>query len=152
MSHARLTAVSFLSSSTHNSLMARRSARLKEKQVAACDGDAQTQDGNIAVSELKTGQPHRDGSCHDDQEESEEEESEGGPSRKRARKVPKKRQPQKESTNEDNQSEPSAKKLKRMPEEFRKVRGKLGMLERLAKDVPLDVIFEVGMQASFDSH
>lgn len=35
------------------------------------------------------------------------------------------------------------KKRQRMPEEFRKVRGKLGLLERLAKDMPLDVIFEV---------
>lgn len=37
----------------------------------------------------------------------------------------------------------STKKKQRMPKQFRKVRGKLGLLERLAKDVPLDVIFEV---------
>ncbi|KAF9071236.1 hypothetical protein BDP27DRAFT_536276 [Rhodocollybia butyracea] len=30
-----------------------------------------------------------------------------------------------------------------MPEHFRKVRGKLGLLERLVKDVPLEVIFEI---------
>ncbi|KAE9395816.1 hypothetical protein BT96DRAFT_997297 [Gymnopus androsaceus JB14] len=31
----------------------------------------------------------------------------------------------------------------RIPAQFRKVRGKLGLLERLAKDMPLDVIFEI---------
>ncbi|KAF9075689.1 hypothetical protein BDP27DRAFT_1314336 [Rhodocollybia butyracea] len=31
----------------------------------------------------------------------------------------------------------------RMPEQFRKVRGRLGLLEKLAKDVPLDVILEI---------
>ncbi|KAE9402066.1 hypothetical protein BT96DRAFT_1017879 [Gymnopus androsaceus JB14] len=30
-----------------------------------------------------------------------------------------------------------------MPAEFRKVRGRLGLLERLARDVPLDIMFEI---------
>ncbi|KAE9394993.1 hypothetical protein BT96DRAFT_862210 [Gymnopus androsaceus JB14] len=43
----------------------------------------------------------------------------------------------------DNRSAESKKKKQRIPEQFRKVRGKLGMLERLAKDVPLDVVIEI---------
>jgi len=43
----------------------------------------------------------------------------------------------------DNRSTESRKKKQRIPAQFRKVRGKLGMLERLAKDVPLDVVIEI---------
>ncbi|KAE9411526.1 hypothetical protein BT96DRAFT_983257 [Gymnopus androsaceus JB14] len=43
------------------------------------------------------------------------------------------------------ESDTKKKKQQRIPEHFRKVRGKLGMLARLAKDVPLDVMFEVGI-------
>ncbi|KIK62817.1 hypothetical protein GYMLUDRAFT_41699 [Collybiopsis luxurians FD-317 M1] len=34
-------------------------------------------------------------------------------------------------------------KMPKMPAEFRRVRGKYGLLERLAKDVPLELMFEV---------
>ncbi|KAF5381222.1 hypothetical protein D9757_007847 [Collybiopsis confluens] len=36
-----------------------------------------------------------------------------------------------------------AKNTHRIPQQHRKVKGKLGLLERLAKDMPLDIIFEV---------
>ncbi|KAF5378403.1 hypothetical protein D9757_010855 [Collybiopsis confluens] len=40
-------------------------------------------------------------------------------------------------------TESSAKNRKgKIPEQFRKVRGRTGLLEKLAKDVPLDVILE----------
>jgi hypothetical protein len=38
------------------------------------------------------------------------------------------------------------KKRSRMPEQFKRVRGRFGWLERLAKDIPLDIVFEVGVQ------
>ncbi|KAF9060710.1 hypothetical protein BDP27DRAFT_1236376 [Rhodocollybia butyracea] len=46
---------------------------------------------------------------------------------------------------DDQTAESSATKKgkNRMPEQFRNVRGRLGLLERLAKDVPLDVILEI---------
>ena len=34
-------------------------------------------------------------------------------------------------------------KKSKMPAEFRRVRGKYGLLERLAKNVPLELMFEV---------
>ncbi|KAF5388965.1 hypothetical protein D9757_005040 [Collybiopsis confluens] len=49
-------------------------------------------------------------------------------------------------TESDTESSKKTRKRQRkskIPEEFRKVRGKCGMLERLAKDVPLDVMFEI---------
>ncbi|KIK59276.1 hypothetical protein GYMLUDRAFT_675937 [Collybiopsis luxurians FD-317 M1] len=49
--------------------------------------------------------------------------------------------PRKRMKKSDTQS--GSKKNQRMPAQFRKVRGKLGLLERLAKDIPLDVIFEI---------
>ncbi|KIK59136.1 hypothetical protein GYMLUDRAFT_44891 [Collybiopsis luxurians FD-317 M1] len=45
-------------------------------------------------------------------------------------------------TDEDNLVASNSKR-QRIPEQFRKVRGKLGLLERLAKDMPLDVILEI---------
>ncbi|KAF9070945.1 hypothetical protein BDP27DRAFT_1219832 [Rhodocollybia butyracea] len=30
-----------------------------------------------------------------------------------------------------------------MPEQFKRVRGRFGSLERLAKDIPLDIVFEI---------
>lgn len=84
----------------------------------------------------------------DDYEGEEPDELAEGPSRKRARKSSKKTHSKSHSNEDDPSAEfsPKKKKKKRMPEQFRKVRGKLGMLERLAKDVPLDVIFEVNIK------
>ncbi|KAE9393654.1 hypothetical protein BT96DRAFT_214610 [Gymnopus androsaceus JB14] len=49
----------------------------------------------------------------------------------------------------DEDEEPAAvalsKEKKKMPREFRKVRGKFGLLEKLAKDAPLDIFFEIFM-------
>ncbi|KIK59129.1 hypothetical protein GYMLUDRAFT_60349 [Collybiopsis luxurians FD-317 M1] len=44
---------------------------------------------------------------------------------------------------DENFSSRSSLKQRQMPEQFQKIKGKLGLLERLAKDVPLDVILEV---------
>ncbi|KAF5362788.1 hypothetical protein D9757_011016 [Collybiopsis confluens] len=64
--------------------------------------------------------------------------------------TPVKREPPRKRVKRSIQSEPVAttisstkKGKRRIPEQFRKVRGKTGMLEKLAKDVPLDVIFEI---------
>ncbi|KAJ3836319.1 hypothetical protein F5878DRAFT_663087 [Lentinula raphanica] len=38
---------------------------------------------------------------------------------------------------------PESSKRQRMPDQFRGVRGKLGLLEKLAKDMPLDIILEI---------
>ncbi|KAJ3813225.1 hypothetical protein F5876DRAFT_74087 [Lentinula aff. lateritia] len=47
--------------------------------------------------------------------------------------------------NESNDTQPNRNKRRRtkMPDEFRGVRGKLGLLEKLARDVPLDIMFEI---------
>ena len=41
------------------------------------------------------------------------------------------------------ESSSAVSKRKKMPPEFRKARGKRGLLEKLAKDAPLDIFFEV---------
>ncbi|KAE9409268.1 hypothetical protein BT96DRAFT_970203 [Gymnopus androsaceus JB14] len=99
--------------------MARQSVRIQAKLAAA--EDPQMQDAT-ASSTVNSHTHARD----DEYKEYEEEEPEKH-ARKRARK----------STRSISDSK------RRIPEQFRKVRGKLGMLERLAKDVPLDVIFEI---------
>ncbi|KAE9390256.1 hypothetical protein BT96DRAFT_926005 [Gymnopus androsaceus JB14] len=117
--------------------MARYSLRIKEKQTS---GESSMQDGGeiSSVGEASIAQD-------DDYEGEEPDELAEGPSRKRARKSSKKTHSKSHSNEDDPSAEfsPKKKKKKRMPEQFRKVRGKLGMLERLAKDVPLDVIFEI---------
>ncbi|KAJ3866773.1 hypothetical protein EV359DRAFT_62066 [Lentinula novae-zelandiae] len=47
--------------------------------------------------------------------------------------------------NESNDTQLKRNKRRRtkMPDEFRGVRGKLGLLEKLARDVPLDIMFEI---------
>ncbi|KAF5364538.1 hypothetical protein D9757_011336 [Collybiopsis confluens] len=111
--------------------MSRRSARVQEKQKAAQhDVDTVVSDAESSIVGLK-----RDRNEAEDQEYDETEEK----PLKRARKS------HKTSTTAEG-VEPVAVKgsrRQRIPEQFRKVRGKLGMLERLAKDVPLDVIFEI---------
>ncbi|KAE9396287.1 hypothetical protein BT96DRAFT_1021457 [Gymnopus androsaceus JB14] len=114
--------------------MPRRSVRIRE----AAAGDSNTQDASSTTS---PGRKHgRDESDVDYEEEQLAEE----PSRKRAKKSSEDTQSKSDSNKDDQSTELSPKKTKqRMPEQFRKVRGRLGMLERLAKDVPLDVIFEI---------
>lgn len=95
--------------------MARRSLRIKDKDSAKFDEQL------APSTSLKR---PLDGETQESEEDEVEEEER---SRKRAKKA----------------SAASKKQPKhRMPEQFRKVRGKRGLLERLAKDVPLDVIFE----------
>ncbi|KAF5388905.1 hypothetical protein D9757_005072 [Collybiopsis confluens] len=58
-------------------------------------------------------------------------------SRKRSR-------PKRDDSSKQSLEKPLKKKQKtKMPKEFRHVRGKHGLLERLARDVPLDVMFEI---------
>lgn len=105
--------------------MTRQSLRIKQK--AAAD-NSQMSDAT-STGNIDTG---RKRARVDDYQEEDDSDV-----RKRARKS--------DSSNNDEAAESSTKKTKqRMPEEFRKVRGRLGILERLAKDVPLDIIFEVG--------
>ncbi|KAE9399355.1 hypothetical protein BT96DRAFT_1019525 [Gymnopus androsaceus JB14] len=111
--------------------MTRQSLRIKENQVSSVDSDIHDA---TASSRNSTNAGRK--RAQDDEHREEDEKLEEEHSRKRVRKS---------DSDENNQSvESSAKKTKqRMPEQFRKVRGRLGMLERLAKDVPLDVIFEI---------
>ncbi|KAE9406160.1 hypothetical protein BT96DRAFT_284215 [Gymnopus androsaceus JB14] len=107
--------------------MTRQSHRIKERRGSSGDCDM------LTVSSTSTSS---NGALNEPDNNFEAEEHEEARPRKRAKKS---------SSNEEYQSTGSStKKMKRrMPENFRKVRGKLGMLERLAKDVPLDVIFEI---------
>ncbi|KAE9396280.1 hypothetical protein BT96DRAFT_116628 [Gymnopus androsaceus JB14] len=113
--------------------MTRQSLRIKEKQAPSVDSEMQ----DVTASSRNNPNTDRKHARDDEyQEELEVEELEEERSRKRARKLG--------SDGNDQSAEISPKKTKqRMPEQFRKVRGRLGMLERLAKDVPLDVIFEI---------
>jgi hypothetical protein len=67
-----------------------------------------------------------------------EDEDQKKPARKRA----KARSIETAEEDDDDVDEPKASR-KRMPEQFRRVRGKLGLLQRLTKDVPLEIILEV---------
>ncbi|KAE9410789.1 hypothetical protein BT96DRAFT_969103 [Gymnopus androsaceus JB14] len=77
------------------------------------------------------------GTKHPRSEPSDEDEEEVRP---KARKRTKKSQ-----SEQPGPSNSVSKRKNKMPEQFKKVRGKFGLLQRLAKDVPLDVIFEVFM-------
>ncbi|KAE9396281.1 hypothetical protein BT96DRAFT_996887 [Gymnopus androsaceus JB14] len=113
--------------------MTRHSLRIKEKQAPSADSDMQDVTASSSNNHNADRKHARDDEYH---EELEDEELEEERSRKRARKSG--------SRGKDQSAEFSPKKTKqRMPAQFRKVRGRLGMLERLAKDVPLDVIFEI---------
>ncbi|KIK63480.1 hypothetical protein GYMLUDRAFT_57670 [Collybiopsis luxurians FD-317 M1] len=62
------------------------------------------------------------------------------------RKRAKKSSPKAASLEDDAPSEDDvavAEKKRRVPEQYRKVRGKFALLERLVQDVPLEVILEV---------
>ncbi|KIK59027.1 hypothetical protein GYMLUDRAFT_245475 [Collybiopsis luxurians FD-317 M1] len=94
--------------------MARRSRRIQEKEkIASSAGEASSRG-------LKR---YR--------EEDDEEEEEDDRRRRQA------------DAHKDRSVVKRGNKRQRMPEQFRKVRGKRGLLERLAKDVPLDVILEI---------
>ncbi|KIK59089.1 hypothetical protein GYMLUDRAFT_44820 [Collybiopsis luxurians FD-317 M1] len=109
--------------------MARRSLRIQEKAKTSTDLQMQdlseTEISNAVGSEFE----------EDDLKEEDEDER----PRKRAKKDTRSKR---SSVDEDYRVSSSSKK-RRMPEQFRKVKGKLGLLEKLAKDVPLDVILEI---------
>lgn len=96
--------------------MARRSARIQEKQAENLSHDVNA----IQISFAEVG--------HEKREVEDQELSEDDRPRKRAKRP----------------TEGSQKRKKRVvPKPFRKVRGRLGLLERLVKDVPLEVSLEV---------
>ncbi|KAJ4476545.1 hypothetical protein C8R41DRAFT_983357 [Lentinula lateritia] len=96
--------------------MARRSARIQEKNAANLSHDA----NDIQISFAEVG--------HEKREVEDQELSEDDRPRKRAKRP-----------EEGNQK----KKKRAVPKSFRKVRGRLGLLERLVKDVPLEVSLEI---------
>ncbi|KAE9393657.1 hypothetical protein BT96DRAFT_887142 [Gymnopus androsaceus JB14] len=94
--------------------MTRRSLRLQDKQND---------------SEARSSKHPRS-----DNEEEEDEEYQNPPRKvkKRAKKRP-----------SNGESSSAVSKRKKMPKEFKGVRGKFGLLEKLAKDAPLDIFFEI---------
>lgn len=124
--------------------MARRSLRIQEKKIVS--DESQTHDvglvqGSDSILDRKR--------AREDQEDQEyEEDPDDGEEAvpKRKKKKSKKAASSKSNvalSGQDKQSSGSSTKRQRMPEQFRKVRGRLGLLEKLAKEVPLDVILEV---------
>lgn len=122
--------------------MSRRSLRIQEKTVASKGANAISKNSSATATKAgrkRVKEPPSEGVAGREQEK-------GRPPRKRARKnTSNTAQPLSDVEDEEDEDEDatSTKKKQRMPKQFRKVRGKLGLLERLAKDVPLDVIFEV---------
>ncbi|KAJ3770832.1 hypothetical protein FB446DRAFT_691664 [Lentinula raphanica] len=124
--------------------MVRRSQRVQDKKAAS--GDVQMKDsptdasGSKSLAGLK-----RTWDDEDDNANLEEEYDDNDDDLPKRKKKRTKKTPSTKSTAASNTdvpfSEPS--KRQRMPEQFRKVRGKLGLLEKLAKDMPLDVILEI---------
>ncbi|KAJ3836321.1 hypothetical protein F5878DRAFT_663089 [Lentinula raphanica] len=120
--------------------MVRRSQRVQDKKAAS--GDVQMKDSPTDVSGSKSlAGLKRTWDDEDDNENLEEEYDDDDDELPKRKKKRTKKTPSTKSTAASNTevlfSEPS--KRQRMPEQFRKVRGKLGLLERLAKDMPLDI-------------
>ncbi|KAF9065329.1 hypothetical protein BDP27DRAFT_1450236 [Rhodocollybia butyracea] len=108
----------------------RRSLRLREKSVIPAVlqelTEATTTDGPKRLREKASKEDNDE--WHDGDEYEEDERP-----AKRAR----------QGTKNSKTRSKTRSKRQRMPEQFRKVRGKLGLLARLVKDIPLEVIFEV---------
>ncbi|KIK59138.1 hypothetical protein GYMLUDRAFT_44894 [Collybiopsis luxurians FD-317 M1] len=102
--------------------MPRRSQRIRGK--VATYTDAQDEVSNTADA---------DGEFQNDNGDEEE----------RPRKRAKRSSRSKGTSNDEDYHAASSSKKQRIPEQFRKVRGRLGLLERLAKDMPLEVILEI---------
>ncbi|KAJ3920597.1 hypothetical protein F5877DRAFT_77017 [Lentinula edodes] len=117
--------------------MVRRSLRIQEKELAP----VQSHDlGEVTVPRKRVTR---------DAEDSEDyaEDSDGGVApirrkRKRSKKAANLKS-KVESSSKDEGVPAARTKKQNMPEQFKKVRGKLGLLERVTKDVPMDVIFEI---------
>lgn len=114
--------------------MPRHSLRIKEKQTALDNSRAQ----DATVSANASHKRAQDDSYEDSLKDEER-------SRKRVRNRSRSAGTKTTSNDLSVESDTKKKKQQRIPEHFRKVQGKLGMLARLAKDVPLDVMFEVGI-------
>ncbi|KIK59137.1 hypothetical protein GYMLUDRAFT_44893 [Collybiopsis luxurians FD-317 M1] len=103
--------------------MPRRSQRIKGKVASYTD----------VQDEVVSDTADTDGEFQNDDGDEEE----------RPRKRAKRSTRSKGSSNNVDYHAASSSKRRRIPEQFRGVRGKLGLLERLAKDMPLDVILEI---------
>ncbi|KAJ3805165.1 hypothetical protein F5876DRAFT_82097 [Lentinula aff. lateritia] len=124
--------------------MARRSLRIQEKKCAS--DESQTQDVGVVRSSDSILDRKRAREDQEDQEYEEDPDDGEEAVPKRKKKKSKKAASSKLKValpGQDQQSSGSSTKRQRMPEQFRKVRGRLGLLEKLAKDVPLDVILEI---------
>lgn len=109
--------------------MTRRSLRLRDKPTE--DSETQTLSSEIQILSTED--------CkHPRNEEQAVEEESNGRVRKKARNST-------SDEGEQTKSSSAVSKRKKMPQEFKKVRGKFGLLEKLAKDAPLDIFFEVSM-------
>ncbi|KIK59139.1 hypothetical protein GYMLUDRAFT_683468 [Collybiopsis luxurians FD-317 M1] len=106
--------------------MTRRSQRIKGKVVTYTEAQ------DVVVSDAAD----TDGEFQNDDGKGENEEE-------RPRKKAKRGTRSKGSSTDGDYRAASSSKKRRIPEQFRKVRGRLGLLERLAKDVPLEVILEI---------
>ncbi|KAJ3767973.1 hypothetical protein FB446DRAFT_848745 [Lentinula raphanica] len=112
--------------------MLRRSQRVKDKKDASSD---------IQSRDMSTLSPDSDAALQyttrdDEDEDKEYEEEEQGDedyTEEQDEDIPKRKKSRKTVST----------KRQRVPEQFRKVRGKLGLLEKLAKEMPLDVILEI---------
>ncbi|KAJ3770833.1 hypothetical protein FB446DRAFT_136038 [Lentinula raphanica] len=123
--------------------MLRRSTRLRDKRDAS--GDTQMHEMN-AASDSIAASSKRTRDDDDDNDSAPEAEDGDDDNSKRKRKKSKKSVSEQSLPSPNSGvrlSESSKNKRQRMPKQFRGVRGKLGLLEKLAKDMPLDVILEI---------
>ncbi|KAJ3729704.1 hypothetical protein C8R42DRAFT_706608 [Lentinula raphanica] len=112
--------------------MLRRSQRVKDKEDSSvCNGTQEplaTALGSNMIPGSKYTRDDEDDIKEDEEDDDDykgdEEEDDEAPQKKRLRKT-------------------VSAMRQRVPEQFRKVRGKLGLLEKLAKEMPLDVILEI---------
>lgn len=123
--------------------MARRSLRIQEKKGVS--SESQTHDAGVIQDSDSIVDRKRAREDEEDQEYDEDPDDGEEVAPKRKKKKTKKVSSKSDVAlhSQDKQSSGSSTKRQRMPEQFRKVRGRLGLLEKLAKEVPLDVILEV---------
>ncbi|KAJ4493390.1 hypothetical protein C8R41DRAFT_919607 [Lentinula lateritia] len=123
--------------------MARRSLRIQEKKGVS--SESQTQDAGVIQDSDSIVDRKRAREDEEDQEYDEDPDDGEEVAPKRKKKKTKKVSSKSDVSlhSQDKQSSGSSTKRQRMPEQFRKVRGRLGLLEKLAKEVPLDVILEI---------
>ncbi|KAJ3836318.1 hypothetical protein EV361DRAFT_952637 [Lentinula raphanica] len=122
--------------------MLRRSTRLRDKDKRNASGDTQMQGMTVSPDSIDTSKRTRDN--EDDNAAHEQEVDDGADDNpKRKRKKSKKNASEKAFPPSNTLSESNKSKRQHMAEQFRGIQGKLGVLEKLAKDMPLDVVLEI---------